>query len=110
MYHLTKLALELNYIIELRKYAYLYDISKSLQIFGYRLDRDGFLYGMLCAFGVGFRLIALILLLCSKPTSRVQRLLNDLKGYWKTANWKLFSRKIPKKEAVPTEKTRLLIN
>jgi hypothetical protein len=102
--------LELNYLTELRKYAYLYDISKSLKIYGYRLDHDGLLYAMLCAFGVGFRLIALILLLCSKPTSTVQRLLNDLKGYWKTTNWKIFSRRLLKKENEVTERTRLIIN
>jgi hypothetical protein len=69
------------YITELRYFEKIYDLSKTLDIYGFKLDRLPLLAGLLVANGMVFRITAWFLLNASKPGSYVYRISSSLTNY-----------------------------
>jgi ABC-type multidrug transport system ATPase subunit len=57
------------YLLEIRRYKHLYDITASLDAFGYKLSELTRNTCLLLVFGVGFRLLALIFMYLTKPNN-----------------------------------------
>ena len=57
------------YLIELKRYEGMYDLSKSLKIMGYEWDDFYMTIYMMIVFGFIFRILSFISLVCVKPSS-----------------------------------------
>jgi len=57
------------YLIELKRYENIYDVSKSLKMMGYEWDDFYMTIYMMIVFGFVFRIAAFIALVCVKPSS-----------------------------------------
>lgn len=60
---------EMIYILEIRRYGLIYDIRPSLKSWSYNIDDFWKNYGILLAYGIGFRILAYLVLLNFQPTS-----------------------------------------
>jgi ABC-type multidrug transport system ATPase subunit len=75
--------LETGYLLELRYYKNIYNINKSMSLFGYQFKDLHWMWGAMLAYGVGFRVLAYIALWCSRPDSLVVLIKNTI------TNWTL---------------------
>ncbi len=69
------------YVTEIQYFKNIYDISKSLDIYGFRLDRFPMIAGVMVALGFVFRFTAWFLLNASKPGSYMYRLASWITNY-----------------------------
>ncbi|KAL0478274.1 hypothetical protein AKO1_008529 [Acrasis kona] len=69
------------YIIEIRQFSDVYDLKRSLDIMGFKLENLGLCAGIIVAIGFVFRLVALILLVSTKPSSFGYKIVRWLTNY-----------------------------
>jgi hypothetical protein len=73
------------YTTEIKRYESVYDINRSLELSGYKMDAFNWNIIALVCIGVIYRIIALIALICSKPDSWFHIIgghLTNYKYYW----------------------------
>lgn len=86
-------AQETLYLIEIKNYANIYDIQKSLDLFGYKFSNLIPNIFIVLAFGVGIRIVGYICLILSLPDSYFFRLINWIKAIpTKVKNLKIWKR------------------
>jgi hypothetical protein len=66
-------AQQATYVAEIRKYDDFYDINKSLDIYGYKENNLLMCIGVLIAYGMVFRILALLAMHCTKPNNFLSR-------------------------------------
>lgn len=79
---------EVTYLIELERYRNIYNIDKSLSLLGYSVGNIKMDYIAVICYGIAFRVIACICLICYKPNSYYNKIgsidiryyLNELKN------------------------------
>lgn len=92
--------LEMNYMTEIVYYKEIYNINRSLDLFGYKMSDMQWTWAALLGYGLLFRVMAFIALRSSRPSSLVLKMKNTLSN-WVLVNVKNFiNRFTPAKVAV----------
>jgi hypothetical protein len=73
---------QVSYLIELKEYSSIYNIQKSLNIFGYKQEKMNLWICLILVYGIAFRFLALIVLYCTAPNSLWYRMLAFVNGTW----------------------------
>lgn len=73
--------LEMCYLTEIRYYKHIYNIQRSLDLFGYEMKDMKWMWGALLAYGFAFRIMAVIALWCSRPDSIVLLIKNTISNW-----------------------------
>lgn len=72
------------YLIEIARYKHIYDVSTSLKNLGYDWnDLDMSIY-MVVVFGMAFRILAFLALVCAKPSSYFNLIINVIQNFFST--------------------------